>query len=720
MFRPTECPSGKDKEEKEMAGVINRAVAANGVIAFQDRQNPRLFEYFPGNGDAVLGDTLKSFECSYYGIGKTPQWVQAGQNYLNLAGGVVSGQMRFDATRDQLAALREEIGRVYEIDDAQLVPVILNEASAQPVFAQGVANLGGNSEYTFPSTVALGSTFNFTIDSGNSLFPQLIAGLNRNPAGVSSPTIGMNISGKLQLYGEPFEARLRADLKQVWEYVRDQVDVKANLGFFNLTSHLDRIAQDLQRESIIQMEFIEGRADSEFGLQLLESTRVVFEAINAQITSGEGMFKFDPNPDPQEPKDPEKDWFASLAPWSVGVNLSFIRNSFKQSITFDQTVKFQGLFTIPVSSSFNLGVICSRTTEHMFHDATLVEDGCITPQKLKDLQGRISKEVAKKEEMIQGYEDRLLRGMIDLKTFETLVAMLNTRMLTEKHESDRRSAEDIVREVEQYAYRHAYGRGSSVGGPLVWHVFEVGEEIGDAPGETNTVEFRNQSGARGHYRLKIGAGSWTNYELHNGEMRDHVIDRHSWNARNDGKVDIEYQRHNVPDSTGRLVWHAFEVGEEIGDASGKTNTVEFRNQSGARGHYRLKIGAGSWTNYELDNGEMRDHVIDRHSWNARNDGKVDIEYQRHNVPDSAVVGGPLVWHVFEVGEEIGDASGKTNTVQFRNQSGARGHYRLKIGAGSWTNYELGNDEMRDHVIDKNSWNARNSGKVDIEYERDNS
>jgi hypothetical protein len=529
-----------------MAGVINRAVTAKGVIAFQDRQNPRLFEYFPGNGEAVLGDTLKSFDCSYYGIGKKPQWVQAGPgNYLDLAGGVVSGQMRFDATQDQLAALREEIGRIYEIDDAQLVPIILNEASAKPVFAQGVADLGGNSKYGFPSTVALGSTFNFNIDSGNSLFPQLIAGLNKNSDGVNSPTIGMNISGKLQLYGEPFEARLHADLKQVWEYVRDQVDVKTSLGWFNLTSHFDRIAQDLQRESIIQMEFIEGRADSEFGLQLLESTKKVFEAINAQITAGEGMFRFEPNPDPQEPKDPEKSWFASLAPWSVGVNLSFIRNSFKQSITFDQTVKFQGLFTIPVSSSFNLGVICSRTTEDMFHDVTLGEAGCITPQKSHDLQGRIGKEVAAKEKKIQEYEDKLLHGMIDLKTYEKLVAMLNTRMLTEQHESDRRSVEDILREVERYAYRRAYGRGSSVGGPLDWNDFVVDEKIGDAPGETNTVQFRNPSKTtKGHYRLKVGTGSWTNHELRAGEERTHEIDRRSWNAINNGHVDLEYQKDN--------------------------------------------------------------------------------------------------------------------------------------------------------------------------------
>jgi hypothetical protein len=453
-----------------MAGVINKPVAAKGIIAFQSRENPATFEYFPSSGQAVLGDTLESFNCSYYGIGGTPQWVQSGSaSYLNLAGGVVAGKVRFDATKEQLKAVADEISRIYGVDEPQLVPVILKETKAQPVFAQGVAGLGGSSKYSFPEQVNVGSSFNFNIDSGNSLFPQLIASLNKDAAAdQSAPTIGMNISGKLELYGEPFEARLHADLKQVWEYVRDKVDVGAQLGWFNLSSQFDKIAQDLQKESIIQMEFIQGRADSSFGLQLLESTKVVFEALNAKITAGEGMFRFEPNPTPQEPKEPDKSWFASLAPWSVGLNMSFVRNSFKQSITFDQTVKFQGLFTIPVTSSFNLGVVCSPSTENMFYDVTLAKSGCITPEKINALQKRISKEVTAKNARIEDYTNRLLDGKITLPTFETLMALLNTIMLTEQHQKDTRSVEDIMRKVEDQAFRIASGRR----GPVAWRTPE--------------------------------------------------------------------------------------------------------------------------------------------------------------------------------------------------------------------------------------------------------
>ena len=38
-----------------MAGVINRVVGASGVIAFQDRENPEKFEYFPSTDCTLLG-----------------------------------------------------------------------------------------------------------------------------------------------------------------------------------------------------------------------------------------------------------------------------------------------------------------------------------------------------------------------------------------------------------------------------------------------------------------------------------------------------------------------------------------------------------------------------------------------------------------------------------------------------------------------------------------
>lgn len=436
-----------------MAGVINRPVAAAGLIAFQEKENPLQFIYFPSSVQAVIGETIEDFKCQYYGIGEKPQWIQTGSSkFINAAGGTVSGKCKFDATNAQKEALKEEIAKVFEIEDPQLVPAILKDTKAVPVFAKGVADLGGNSKYTFPEGISVGGSFNFNIDSGNSLFAQIIA---RQDTGqdTTTPEIGMNISGKLELYGEPFEARIEADLSQVWAYTRDQVNVEANFGWFELGSQFDNIAQDLVKNNIIKITFKQGRADSEFGLQLLESTKKVFEAINAQITSGEGMFRFMPNPDPQVPKDPEKSWMSSLAPFTVGLNMSFVRNSFSQSIKFDQTVSFTGIYTINVHSSMNMGVICNTATQGLFFDLTNNENSCITTKKVDALQKRILKEVIAKETQIQKYMDKLENGIITLATYEALVAQLNTRMLSELHPDSNETAESIIAGIEAYVLR---------------------------------------------------------------------------------------------------------------------------------------------------------------------------------------------------------------------------------------------------------------------------
>ena len=65
-------PAGVPKIlEYTMAGCLNRPAAADGVIAYQDYEQPNLFHYFPLRIDSVSGDTLKSFKVDYYGINAT-------------------------------------------------------------------------------------------------------------------------------------------------------------------------------------------------------------------------------------------------------------------------------------------------------------------------------------------------------------------------------------------------------------------------------------------------------------------------------------------------------------------------------------------------------------------------------------------------------------------------------------------------------------------------
>jgi hypothetical protein len=262
------------------------------------------------------------------------------------------------------------------------------------------------------------------------------------------------------------------------------------------------------------------------------------------------MFRFLPNPDPQEPKDPEKSWFADLAPWSVGLNMSFIRNSFKQSISFDEKVSFQGIYTLRVTSSVNLGLICGPQTKDMFYDVTLAENGCITPKKAEDLQKRIGKEVVAKEAKLTEYEgpaDRRQDHAGGLRPARRDPQHAHADRVRPR--ATRAAPRDVVREVEEQALAHVAGRthAPSDNGALRgdWHAMEVGEQIGDGPGMTKTVEFRNLTNAKGgRYGLKIGSAAQENWELGPHERRTHQINRQPWNAVNNGKIEIDYRRDN--------------------------------------------------------------------------------------------------------------------------------------------------------------------------------
>lgn len=413
-----------------MTGRLSKSVAADGVIAYQDREDPRKFHYMPARIDAVLGETIQQFDVQYYGIGGKANWVKAGDEWLDISGGVVTGQFTPDITAIQREAILKEIVEAYKVEDPFLTPLLLHDSQVTPVFAKSVQEIGGGGSTDWSETFQYGSSLNFSIDSGNSLFPQLLARSTPGEQTVGSD-IGINFSGKTQLYGEPWKAKITADLSQVWSYVRDQVDSGVSVGWFNLGTAYDQIAQELVKENIIQIEYIEGTGGEEFGRQLLESTKIVFEAINNQIVAGEGMFRFEPNPDPQDPPKHEGSWGASLLPFQVNVNMSFARNSFKQSISFEQEVSFEGLIEIDVNSSMNLAVLCGSQTSHLYYDATLGVYECISTTKINAFFERANKEIAAKNEEIEELWNLFLKGQLTFTEYQESVAMLNNRVLTE-------------------------------------------------------------------------------------------------------------------------------------------------------------------------------------------------------------------------------------------------------------------------------------------------
>src|SRR5262249_1770323 len=81
------------KERNIMGAGLNRSVAKDGVIAYQDNQETNKFYYLPARIDAVLGETLSQFNVTYYGIAAAPYYMDMGNNLLeSVVGGVMTGK----------------------------------------------------------------------------------------------------------------------------------------------------------------------------------------------------------------------------------------------------------------------------------------------------------------------------------------------------------------------------------------------------------------------------------------------------------------------------------------------------------------------------------------------------------------------------------------------------------------------------------------------------
>lgn len=418
-----------------MPGRLNRSCAADGVLAYQDTEQENTFHYFPARIDAVQGETLLSYNVKYYGINAEPYFVDLGnRNYQSVVGTLVSGQAVADITSSQRAAITAEIKRVFKMakgDEVNLVPLVMQSVTVQPITSKMLINMGSGGESTFPERFQLGTQFGFNIASGNSLFATIV-GNQGSLDQQNSPDIGLNFYGTTELRADKWVARIEADLSQVWSYTRDKIGGGLSLGWFNLTGFdYDKIVQDLTKNNIIKVTFIEGGGGKEFGFALLESTKTVFEAINAQIASGDGLFKFEPNPVPKEPPPAKDSLGADLLPWRVSLNMSFGRQTFSQSIKYEQTVEFEGNVVVPFNGNMSLAQVCNRQTETNFFDLQLGKNGCITPAKSDGLQQRMKRETALKDAKVKEYYAKVEQGIWTPSQLRDMLALLNTTTLSE-------------------------------------------------------------------------------------------------------------------------------------------------------------------------------------------------------------------------------------------------------------------------------------------------
>ncbi|AXE96292.1 trypsin-like serine peptidase [Paraburkholderia sp. 22099] len=433
-----------------MVARLNRSCAKDGVIAYQDSESLETFHYFPARIDPVNEETIRSYEVKYYGINAQPYFIDVGnRNYQSVVGAVVSGQGIAEITKKQRDAIVAEAKRIYKVRNVYLVPLVLEDVTVQPIIATDVVEMGGRSSITFPERFQVGTQFGFNVSSGNSLFAELV-GLQGSDDKNKNPEIGVNFYGTCELLADPWIAELTADLSQVWEYTRSQFGASARIGWLNIgNASFDKITQDMQKKGIVKIKYIQGGGGKEFGWQLLESTKTLFEAINQQAAAGEGLFKFEPNPTPQEPSSSSSDGLgAGLLPYSVSINMSFASNTFKQSIEFKNRVEFEGRLPVAFNGNMALALPCNASTQTHFYDLQLKATGCITKAKSDGLQARIRKEVAAKDKKVLEYLKKVESGTWTIQQFSEMLELLNTINLTESKKNLDPASMEVLSEEE--------------------------------------------------------------------------------------------------------------------------------------------------------------------------------------------------------------------------------------------------------------------------------
>jgi hypothetical protein len=347
-------------------------------------------------------------------------------------GAILSGQVRFDCTGKQKDALNKAITETYGIEKPQLLPISLVNVEVVPVFAGGTLGITSDGEATFPTTVQIGSSVVYNVANGSGKFAQLFANTVAAGGGDGSanPDFALQIYGDAELVGDPWVVEMEADLKQVWNYSRAKFGVEARIGWFDMTADFEKIMQDLQKDGHLKIRYIEGSLDNKNpGLQLFEQGKVLFEALNQQISEGEGLFKMEPNPAPPSP--PPDGEGGPVLPWSVSINASYQESVFTQKIHYENRLEYLGRTLRSMPSSIVLAVSCGGDNKRLFFDLTAPNAPCITDAKVKAMQARLRVEKAKQTEVVQDASKALNEKKISLSTYNTVMSYLQNNSLTE-------------------------------------------------------------------------------------------------------------------------------------------------------------------------------------------------------------------------------------------------------------------------------------------------
>jgi hypothetical protein len=413
-----------------MAAKLSSGASANGVVAYQDHENGDQFHYWPARADLVLGDTLSQFEVTHWGVNENAYYVDlGGQNYVSSVGGILAGRARIDISDDQRQSITQAIKEQFNVERPRLLPLMLSDCKVTPVIAQNVIDMGSAGTVNFPSIVGPGSTFSYLVSATNSLFAHLSASQATSP--VARPSFAMNVDGMVEFVGDPWTAEIKCDLSQVWSYTRSKFSAGARWGWIEFGGNYERIVQDLIRDNVIKVKFIEGSGTE--GRQIFEVAKKIFEAINNQAVAGEGFFKFEPNPAPSRFKE---NFLFGWSPWSASINASYYSNTFRQSISFNEIITYTGRVKLPMGLSMPLAVGCSGSAKQYFKDLQDTSNGCVTQSKADGLQNRIRREVNAKQAKTQEYLRKLEDGEWTVEKWRNMMAILREITLTENLQID--------------------------------------------------------------------------------------------------------------------------------------------------------------------------------------------------------------------------------------------------------------------------------------------
>lgn len=420
------------KGGKGMVAKINAGVSVKGAIAYQDDVDENQFHYFPSAPKLTLEDQLEAFSVTYWGIGERPYFARNPDTdeISSQVGAILSGQVIFDVANAQKRELEQKITEIYDVTAPKLVPFMLLNTEIVPVFASQVLGIASDGEATFPTVAQIGSSVAYSVGNGSGRFAQLFANVvaKGGSVGIANPDFALNIYGQIEMAADPWVVEIEADLRQVWEFTRAKFDAEARIGWFSLTASFEDVMQEMQKQDIVTIKYIEGSPDlKDPGNQLFEQGKVLFEAINAEVSAGEGLFKLEPNPTPPDPPAGG----GSVLPWGVTVNASYQKSFFKQEIKRTRRLEYSGRVLRTMPSSIVLAVSCGSSTEKYFYDLMDMENPCITQSKIDGMNERLAAERKAQNKVVEAAAHDLDKGAIDNPTFDQVMAYLQNNSLTE-------------------------------------------------------------------------------------------------------------------------------------------------------------------------------------------------------------------------------------------------------------------------------------------------